>query len=50
MSEGFIAPLEGSLYLVGAIIIVLHLFMAQYSERSIVYIFSFSMEIPLWLS
>ena len=47
MSVGLYAPLEGSLCLLGAILIVLHLFLAQYSKPSIVYIFSFPVEIPL---
>jgi len=49
-SEGLFAPLEGSLFVLGAIIIVLNLFLAQYFEPSIVYIFSFPMEILLWQS
>jgi low temperature requirement protein LtrA len=50
MSEGLFALLEGCLGHLGAIIIVLHSFLAQYFEPSIVYIFSFLVEIPLWLS
>ena len=50
MSEGLFAPLEGCLYLLCAIIIVLHSFLAQYFDPSIVYIFSFPVEIPLWQS
>jgi hypothetical protein len=46
-SEGLFAPLEGSLCLLGAIRIVLHLFLAEYFEPSIVCIFTFQMEIPL---
>jgi len=37
-------------YHLGVIIIVLHSFLAQYFEPSIVYIFSFPVEIPLWQS
>ena len=48
MSEGLFAPLEGSLCLLGAILIVLHLFLAQYFEPWIVYVFSFPVEIHLW--
>jgi len=50
MSEGQFAPLEGCLCLLGAVIIVLHWFLAQYFEPSIVYIFSFPVEIPFWQS
>jgi len=50
MSEDLFEPLEGSLYLLGAIMIVLHLFLAQYFEPLIGYIFSFPMEILLWQS
>jgi len=50
MSEGPFAPLEGCLCLLGQIIIVLRLFFAQYFEPSIVYIFSFLVEITLWQS
>jgi len=46
-SEGLIALHEGSLCLLGAIIIVLHSFLAQYFKPSIVYIFSFLIEIRL---
>jgi hypothetical protein len=46
-SEGLFAPLEGSLSCLGAILIVLHSFCPQYFERSILYIFSFLMELPL---
>jgi len=49
-SEGLFAPLEGCLCLHGAVIIVLHSFLAQYFEPSIVYIFSFPAEIPIWQS
>jgi hypothetical protein len=49
-SEGLFAPLEGRLCHLGAIIIVLHSFLAQYFEQSIVYIFSFPVEIPVWQS
>jgi len=45
--EGLFAPLEVCLCLLGAIIIVLHLFLAQYFEPSNVYILSFPVEIPL---
>jgi hypothetical protein len=47
MSEGLFAALEGCFCLLGTIIIVLHLFLAQYFKPSIVYIFNFQMEIPL---
>ena len=50
MSEGLLSLLEGCLRDLGAIIIVLHSFLAQYFEPSIVYIFSFPVEIPLWQS
>jgi hypothetical protein len=50
MSEGLCALLQGSLCLRGAILIVLHSFLAQYFEPSIVYIFRFQMEIPFWQS
>jgi hypothetical protein len=50
MSEGLFAPLEGCLCHLDAIIIVLHSSFAQYFEPSIVYIFSFQVEIPLWQS
>jgi hypothetical protein len=50
MSEGLFAPLEGCLRHHGAIIIVLHSFLAQYSEPLILYIFSFPVEIPIWQS
>jgi hypothetical protein len=50
MSEGQFAPLEGCLCHLDVIIIVLHLFLAQYFEPSIVYIISFPVEIPLWQS
>jgi len=49
-SKGIVAPLEGGLCLLRAIIIVLHWFLAQSFEPSIVYIFSFPVEIPLWQS
>jgi hypothetical protein len=49
-SEGQFALLEGSLCLLGAIFTVLHLFMAEYFEPSIAYIFSFPTDIPLWKS
>jgi hypothetical protein len=49
-SEGLFAPLEGCLCLLGTIIIVLHSFLALYFEPSIVYIFSFAVEITLWQS
>jgi len=45
-SEGLYAPLERSLRLLGSILIVLHSFLAQYFEPSIVYIFSFPTDIP----
>jgi hypothetical protein len=47
-TEGLFAMLEGFLCLLGMIIIVLHSFLAQYFEPSIVYIFRFPVEIPLW--
>ena len=46
MSEGLFAPLEGCLCHLGAILIVLHSFLAQYFEPLIVYIFSFPVEFP----
>ena len=46
-SEGVFAPLDGSLCLRGAILIVLQCFLAQYFEPSIVYIFRFPMDIQL---
>jgi len=49
-SDGLFAPLEGCLCLLGAILIVLHSFFAQYFEPSSVYIFSFPVEVPLWQS
>ena len=49
-SDGLFALLEGCLCLLGAIIIVLHSFLSQYFESSIVYIFRFTEEIPLWHS
>ena len=49
-SEGLFAPLEGCVCVLGAIIIVLHSFLAQYFEPSIVYIFSFPVAIALWQS
>jgi len=48
-SEGQFAPLKGCLCLLGMIMIVLLSFLAQYFEPSIVYIFSFPVEIPLWM-
>jgi hypothetical protein len=50
ISEGLFAPLEVCLCLLGAIIIVLQWFLPQYFEPSIVYIFNFQMDIPLWQS
>jgi hypothetical protein len=47
MSECVFPPLEGCFCLLGAIIFILHSFLAQYFETSIVYIFRFPMEIPL---
>ena len=49
-SEGLFAPLEGCLSLLGAIIIILHLFLAQYFEPSILYIFRIPEDFPLWQS
>jgi hypothetical protein len=50
MSEGVFSPHEGCLSLLGTMIIVLHSFLAQFSEKSIMYIFSFPVEIPVWQS
>jgi hypothetical protein len=47
MPEDRFALLEGCLCLLGAVIIVLHSFLAKYFKLSIVYIFSFPVEIPL---
>jgi len=44
-SKGQLALLEGCLFLLGTIVIVLHSFLAQYFEPLIVYIFSFLVEI-----
>jgi len=44
------APLEGCLYILAAVILVLHSFLAHYFEPSIVCIFSFPVDIPLWQS
>jgi len=49
-SGGLLSPLEGCLRLLGAMIIVLHSFLAQYFEPSIVYISSFPVEIIFWQS
>jgi len=49
-SEGLLSPLEGCLSLLGAMMIVLHSFLARYFEPWIVYIFSLPVEIPLWQS
>jgi len=49
-SEGLFALLDGCLCLLGVIIIVWHSFLAQYFEPSIVHIFSFLVENPLWQS
>jgi len=49
-SEGLFAMLEGCLCLLGAVITVLHSCLAECIEPSIVYIFSFLVEIPLWQS
>ena len=46
-SEGLLTPLEGCLRHFGVGIIVLHTLLAQYFEPSIVYIFSFLVEIPI---
>jgi hypothetical protein len=48
MSEGLFALLEGCLCHLGVIIKILYWFLAQYFEPSIVYSFSFPVEIPLW--
>jgi hypothetical protein len=45
--EGQFAPREGCLCFLGAIVIVLHLVLAQYFEPLIAHIFSFPVEIPL---
>ena len=50
MSEGLFAPLEGCSCHLGAMIIESHSLLAQYFEPSIVYIFRFPVEIPLWQS
>jgi hypothetical protein len=50
MSKGLFAQLEGCLGLLGVIIIILHLLLAQYFKQSIVDIVSFPVEIPLWQS
>jgi len=50
MSGGLFAPLDRCWYQLGAVIIVLHSFLAQYFKPSIVYICSFPVELPLWLS
>jgi len=50
MSEGQFALLEGCLCLLGPMIIVLHLFLAQYFKPLIFYISSFTVAIPLWYS
>jgi hypothetical protein len=47
-SECLFAPLEECVCHLGPNIIVLQSFLAQYFEPSIVYIFSFPVEIPLW--
>jgi len=49
-SEGLFEPLEGCLCHLGAIIIVLQSFLAKYFGPSIVYIFSFPVDITLWQS
>jgi hypothetical protein len=49
-SQGLFAPLGGCLCLIGITIILQHLFLTQYFELSIVYIYSFLVEIPLWQS
>jgi hypothetical protein len=49
-SEGQFSPLEGAFSLLGTITIILRSFLAQYFKRSIVYIFSFPVEIPIWQS
>jgi len=46
-SEGLFAPLAGCLCHLGAIIIGLHSFLAQYFEPLIVYILSFPVEMPV---
>jgi hypothetical protein len=50
MSIGLFALLEGGLCHLGAIIILVHSFLAQYIEPLYVYIFSLPVEIPLWQS
>jgi len=47
MSEGLFAPLKGFFCLLGMVLSVLHMLMAQYFERSIGYIFHFPVKIPL---
>jgi len=47
-SDALFGPLGGCLWLLGAIIIELHSFLAQYFEPSILYIFSLLVEIPHW--
>ena len=49
-SEGLFAPLEGCVYLLDAVFIVLHSFLTHYFEPAIMYIFSFPVEIPIWQS
>jgi len=46
-SEAQFELLEGSLCILGSILIELQTFLAQYFETSIVYIFNFPLEIPL---
>jgi hypothetical protein len=49
-SEGLFAPFEGCCCRLGAMIIEFHSFLAQYIKLSILYIFSFPVEITLWQS
>jgi hypothetical protein len=49
-SDGLFAQRDGCLGLLGTILIVLNLMLAQYFKPSNVYIFSFVIEIPLWQS
>jgi hypothetical protein len=48
--EGLFSPLEECFIHLGTIIIVLHSFLAQFLEPSIVYIFYVPVEILLWQS
>jgi hypothetical protein len=50
MSEGLTAPLEACRCHLGTILTVLHPVLAEYVKPSIVYIFSFPVEIMHWQS